>query len=318
MSAKRCLVIGDINIDFAIHTERYPEEGGEAHSKEADFRLGGSGCATAVCLQHAGVETALASSVGGDVFADFAMQHIRSSGVDASLVQKLPEAQTGFFMILVTANGQRTMFGNRGANAVPLSLDLLKGQLEQSDHLHISGYSFLSAESYKVVFSAAEYAHGRGITISLDPGVCTSQQAGDRVLSFLPLVNWFLPSHDEITVLTNAAPKSSGSDAMDASGEELEASIVEILFRGCGAIALKLGKDGSFYSDGKTSVSDPAVSDPSHPVWNTTCAGDSFNAGFLKGMLTGAAPDEALRMGNRAAFDLITSPHGLMDLISQK
>jgi ribokinase len=318
MEAKHCLVIGDINIDFAIHTDHYPEEGGEALSKEADFRLGGSGCATAVCLEKAGLSTMLASSVGKDVFADFAMQHIRASGVGASLVQQLPAAQTGFFMILVTATGQRTMFGNRGANAFPLNLDKLKTHLGKVDHLHISGYSMLSEESHAVVYAAAEYARDKGITISLDPGVCTSQQAGDRVLDFLPLVDWFLPSRDEITVLTNPTAKNSRNNTGFVSDEELEKSITEILSRGCSAVVLKLGKDGSLYSDGKTTINEPAISDPSRPVWNTTCAGDSFNAGFLKGMLSGASPDEALRQGNLTAFNLITSPHGLMDLINRQ
>jgi len=48
MTGKNCLVLGDINIDFNIHAKAYPPEGGEAHSEQADFRLGGSGCLTAV------------------------------------------------------------------------------------------------------------------------------------------------------------------------------------------------------------------------------------------------------------------------------
>ena len=328
MESKRCLVIGDINIDFAIHSDRYPEEGGEALAKEADFRLGGSGCATAVCLQHAGIPTALGSSVGTDVFAEFAMRNIKMSGVDASLVQQEKEAQTGFFMILVTANGQRTMFGNRGANALPLPLDDVKEKLGQVDHLHISGYILLGEAQNNVARTAVEYAHEHGITVSLDPGVHTAEELSERVLGMLPLVDWFLPSKDELAALFSKSPGAGSGEASppNTSGQHkacfelpkgIEKAITVLLSRGCGAVALKLGAEGSLYSDGKTTVHVPALSDPDRKVWNTTGAGDSFNAGFLKGVLSGASPEEALRLGNRAAFDLITSKHGLMDLIGR-
>lgn len=157
-----CLVVGDINIDFNIHARSYPPEGGEANAESSDFRLGGSGCSTALVLQKLGIQTSLAANTGSDVFADFAMNHIRAAGIDTSLIQHLPDQQTGFFMILVTPMAQRTMFGQRGANAAALPLESLLKKAESVDHLHVSGYSLIGDDQYDVVFQIAKSADVTG------------------------------------------------------------------------------------------------------------------------------------------------------------
>lgn len=301
MKAKRCLVIGDINIDFAIRSDQYPQEGGEAHTEEADFRLGGSACATAVCLQRAGLPTALAATLGEDVFADFALGYIRASGLDPALIQQDASKGSGFFMIVITPHGGRTMFGHRGANALPLPLAALKARLDETDHLHCSGYSLLGEAQHGVVRAAVEYAHQQGVTVSLDPGVCSSEQAAERILDLLPLVDWFLPNRGELAALT-------GNENVDAGAEGL-------LALGTGAVVVKLDAEGALYASREEWLREPPAAKPEQAVWNTTGAGDCFNAGFLKGMLSDASPQEALHMGNAAAFELITSKHGLMDLI---
>lgn len=302
MSAKACLVIGDINIDFAIHSKTYPPEGGEAHAEQADFRLGGSGCLSAIALQRLGCPTMLAGNVGNDVFADFAMQHIRAAGLDSALIQRLAGQQTGFFMILVTPGGQRTMFGNRGANAVPMPEEMLIPTLPACRHLHLSGYSLLGEDQYEMVRAFVPQARQAGLSISLDPGVCTSSQARQKLLDLLPLVDFFLPSMDELRILTGK--------------EQPDAQIAAILALGCKSLALKMGALGSRFVDGSLDIHQPAIHDDTRPVLDTTGAGDCFNAGFLHGMLSGAAVEEALLAGNQAAFRMITSPHGILDLIA--
>ncbi len=46
-----------------------------------------------------------------------------------------------------------------------------------------------------------EKAESKGISISLDPGVCTSEQAAERVLGLLKHVDYFLPNQGELASL---------------------------------------------------------------------------------------------------------------------
>lgn len=304
MTGEKVLVIGDINMDFAIHSNHYPAEGGEAHAEQADFRLGGSGCITALCLHLLGQPTALAANMGDDVFAQFACEHFDTSGMDSSFIRKIPQEQTGFFMILVTPGGQRTMFGNRGANAVAMDEDALCARLNGFSHVHVSGYSILGNAQFEVVRRVMAEAKSAGLSVSFDPGVCTSEQASEKVLGLLNLVDYFLPSQDELALLARDM----------AFGEQIEM----LLELGCKAVALKQGKAGGRYFETGFSVSAPAVEDEQKSIVDTTGAGDCFNAGFLKGILNGSTPEEALKSANQAAFRIITTPHGIVDLINQK
>lgn len=301
MSIKKCLVIGDINIDFAIHSNYYPDEGGEAHAEQTDLRLGGSGCITAIYLQLLGQPTALAANLGADVFSRFAGEHLGAAGLDISLVRNIPGEQTGFFMILVTPGAQRTMFGNRGANAVAMDMDKVLSGLSEFGHLHVSGYSLLGNEQFKVVSQVMTKAKSSGITISLDPGVCTSEQAVEKILGLLKYVDYFLPSQDELDSLIKDM--------------EFEEKIETLLELGCKAVVLKQGKTGGKYFETGFAASAPAESDPGKMIVDSTGAGDCFNAGFLSGILNEKDPKEALKLANAAAFRMITSQHGIVELI---
>ena len=303
MKEKSVLVIGDINIDFTLFAKDYPVEGGEANTEGADFRLGGSACITAMSLQILGMPTSLAGSVGADLFADFALGQIQASGLDTSLVQCVPEGQTGFFMILITSGGQRTMFGNRGANnAVPDAGRILE-RLGEFRHLHLSGYSLMGDAQWETIRHIVLMCSNQGLTTSLDPGVCSAQQARERILELLPQMDVFLPSRTEMLSLF--------------PGLKPDEAIRKALDLGCRSTVLKMGKEGSRYVDSILDVLAPAeVLD--RPVVNTTGAGDSFNAGFLAGWLGGKDPAECLRMGSQAAARIITTRNGIIELLNKR
>jgi sugar/nucleoside kinase (ribokinase family) len=299
-----CLVIGDINIDFNIKTSYYPPEGGETHAEESVFRLGGSGCSTALILQKLGLQTALAANLGDDLFAQFALDHIRSTGLDISMVKKNASHQTGFFMILVTGEAQRTMFGNRGANAAPIALDLVKDDVDQARHIHFSGYNLLGDDQAAAMIEVMRYSYEHDKTISLDPGTHTCKAVPQRVINALPFVDYFLPNNTEAHIL---------------SGHEKEdAQIAFLLHHGCKNVVLKRGDCGSRFTSTSQDIQVPAFSLEGQSVQDTTGAGDSFNAGFLYGLLNGKSAAVSLKMGNAAGYLMITAPGGPLDFLKRE
>ncbi len=148
MAVKKCLVIGDINIDIEIRTSLYPTEGKRIHAEQADQRLGGSGCITAVCLHLMGLPTTLAANMGDDGFSFFVKGHLDASGLDTTLVNELENEQTGFFMTLITPSGLQTVLSNRGANAAALQTEKILSRLGEFSHLHVSGYSLIGNDQF--------------------------------------------------------------------------------------------------------------------------------------------------------------------------
>ena len=301
MTNPKILVLGDIAIDFNMRTDSYPPEGGAAHASHADMRLGGSGCLTALTLSGLGLPTALAGNLGSDIFADFIFQKFRSAGLDCAFIRSLPDEQSGFFLIAATPGGEHTTFGDRGANAQSLPEEDILARLAEFNHLHISGYVMLEEEQYAVVRRVLIKAKELGLTTSLDPGVCTAPAAQEKVRGLLQHIDYFLPNRDETTRLGGAG--------------ELNDQLAALLDLGCGAVIAKLGAQGCRYFDCHQWLDRAAPVIPQEEIVNITGTGDSFNGGFLAGILAGEPPTKALQMGNAAARRIITSPHGILDLL---
>ena len=220
-----------------------------------------------------------------------------------SLIKILPDEQTGFFLTLVTSGEKRTVFSNRGANAVSFNHNELQSKLKEFDHLHVSGYSLKGNDQYAVVRKVMETAFESGIPISLDPGICTSEQAAEKILGLLKYVKYFMPNQDELASLVKI--------------EEIDEKIETLLELGCEAVILKQGSLGGKYFERGFAVSAPAENEPQKEIVDTTGAGDCFNGGFLKGVLDGKSPEDALKLANSSSYKMITSKHGIVDLIQE-
>jgi len=303
-SKKPCLIIGDINIDFNIKTDFYPPEGGETHAEESVFRLGGSGCSTALILQKLGLQSTLAANLGDDLFAEFALGHLKKSGLDISFVKKNTVQPTGFFMILITGKAYRTMFGNRGANAIPLPLAIVKSGIDRAQHIHFSGYNLLGEDQAAAMMEVVRYGFENDKTISLDPGIHTCKAVPERVLDMLPFVDYFLPNNLEAEIL-------SGHTREDAQ-------ITFLLNRGCKTVILKKGECGSRFTSSHQDLQIPAIAIENQQVQDTTGAGDSFNAGCLYGLLHEKPPQICLQLGNAAGYLMVTAPGGPLEILERE
>jgi ribokinase len=300
MDKPQIMVIGDINIDAVIAATEYPPEGGEAVVERADFRLGGSGCNTAVTLAKLGAITLFVGNLGTEPLGQMAMSYFRSAGIDTRLLRQKDEYQTGFFSILISGGGQRTMFGGRGCNNFPPDFKQVASHIPSIDALHLSGYTLKKDEQAEVIQKIAKLARQQGKVITLDPGICTIKTAKDKMNAMLPDVDYLLISQQELTDYS-------------APGKE-EDGIQELLGRGVKAIVLKMGADGSQYIDHQQRLSQPAFHSEQHPIQDTTGAGDCFDAGFLYAFLKGSALPDCLALGSLTAYRTIISAHGVADI----
>jgi len=84
---------------------------------------------------------------------------------------------------------------------------------------------------------------------------------------------------------------------MLAGKEEPRQAARELLARGAGTVIIKRGEKGSILFSSATEIELPAYR---VEVRDTTCAGDSFVAGFLLGVSRGAPLAESMSLGNAA------------------
>ncbi|MFB0536567.1 MAG: carbohydrate kinase family protein, partial [Anaerolineae bacterium] len=210
-----------------------------------------------------------------------ALARLAEAGVDLSCIQRDDEIITGLMFIPVTPDGERTMFGYRGANPRldPALLDEV--YIAQADVFHLSGYALLAEPQRSAARQAVEMAHQAGVTISLDVGLEAAARAIEEVKALMPLVDFIFPNRAEAEHLTGS------SDVKEA--------VRVLLGYGIETVALKLGEQGCIVGNEGEIFSVPTCA---VEVQDTTGAGDSFDAGFILGRLWGMGARESAILAN--------------------
>jgi ribokinase len=156
------LTVGDINLDIIAPIPFYPQKGGEGVTNRAEIHLGGSATNTAVLLARSGFKTYLLGRIGEDPFGDYALRLLSHTGIDMSLIQRDQNLTTGIMFIVVTPDGERTIFGQRGANVNLEPISLKGTQFATLSWVHVSGYSFLQEPQRSTAMKILEEASALG------------------------------------------------------------------------------------------------------------------------------------------------------------
>ena len=291
------VTLGDINVDIIASILRYPSPGGDGLAERVEVHSGGSAANTATVLANFGVDVGIIGRVGRDVFAAQALASLAGAGVDLSCIQLDDEATTGMMFIPVTPDGERTMFGYRGANPWldPALLD--EEYIAQADVFHLSGYALLAEPQRSAAQQAVKIAHRAGVAISLDVGLEVAARATEEVKALLPLVDLIFPNQAEAEHLI-------GSRDVNEAVRALSEYDIE-------TVALKLGQQGCTVGSEGEILSVPTFA---VEVQDTTGAGDSFDAGFILGRLWSLGARESAILAN-ALGALATSAIGAGDAL---
>lgn len=99
---------------------------------------GGAGGNTAVGFSRAGFMTAVVSETGKDVFSQVVLDELRRDCVHTKFVAQERQEQTGGSVILVGADGGRTVLVNRGASSMLDPHDIPARALKRARWVHLS------------------------------------------------------------------------------------------------------------------------------------------------------------------------------------
>jgi ribokinase len=282
----RIVVLGDLNLDIlATLPGKLPAEG-EVQSP-IQVIPGGSAGNFARAAAREGAEVRFVGCVGNDLVGDLLVRSLQVQGIETMV--KRVDRQSGTILSLVKEDG-KTMICSRGANDGLDSTWIEKVFLRNADHLHLSGYSFLSTAQRGSTHRAIEIARSLDFTISIDPPPANLIRnfGVPAFLAEISTADFIFPNLEEGMIL---------------SGEESKKEIVDILAEGFPLGVLTLGEAGSLAWHGKER--DRYVSDPITAI-DATGAGDAFAAGFVLSYLEDHNLAQANQQGNRAALRVLT------------
>lgn len=251
------------------------------------FRSRGGSAANVAALAGGRVPTRFIGRVGADAAGEALVAELASRGVDVR-VQR--EGRTGTVVLLVDAEGERTMFPDRGASAELAGVD--PAWLDGVAWLHAPSYGFEREPMRGELLRLAALARDGRARTSLDAS-STGLLAGLGVDAALELVRAFAPdvlfaNEDEAALLRLAG------------GGALAASVARTVVVKHGPLPTDVIEGGELAA---------RVDVPPVPgIRDLTGAGDAFAAGYLAATLRGADAAAACRAGHASAASVLTSP----------
>lgn len=295
----RILVIGSLNMDYTVRSERMPLLGETLNGNDFSISAGGKGANQAAAAAKLGSQVRMLGAVGNDVSGDALLCALEQCGVDCSFVMKT-DCPTGAAMIVVV-NGDNFILIDHGANYA-----VTPKQLQKEDWAALFRWADIVVLQLEIpletVRAAAKAAKEAGVLVVLNPAPINPALDGD-VLQYVDLL---VPNEHEAASLLGYEIRDEAV-AEKAAGELYERW-------GCRVI-ITLGERGSVYFDGTEAVRQKAV--PAQ-VTDTTAAGDSFIGGLCAAMAGGQSMQEALSFAAAVASCTIEKRGAIPSLPDRK
>ncbi len=287
-------IIGPLNVDLIIRGNAPTDL--SALNQWAD--LSDVTCLTAGAagyisqnLKKLGNEIHLVSSIGDDPFGEMILSSLRKIGInpDNVLIEEGKQGAIAIFMLLFGSNKRPLTYRLPTHHGWPPKLTKeMKNYLLDSDLFHSAGYLHFPDLWNDDLLDIYKKAKSKGMHTSMDPQFPLTA----REPPWIGIIKPMIPYIDILMVDEN--------EAINLTGKENIKDAAEMLFNeGFRTIAIKLGAKGVLIKDEKHLEKIPAI--PPKEFIDSIGAGDSFDAGFLQGLLEGRDIVNSAKMGVMAA-----------------
>jgi len=277
------LVIGSMNMDLVVQTDRVPEKGETVIGNTFNQIPGGKGANQAVCLGKLKTDVGFIGACGTDNMGSILLDNLEKNNVDTENVFKI-EGNSGIALITVDGERDNRIILVQGANGKleDKMIDSVEKEIEKAEII------LLQLEiPLKTVIHTIKLAKKYNCQVILDPA-----PARPLPQEIYPDIDYLLPNQGELDILL----KDRGLSTEKQKAEQL-------LKWGVGSVIVTKGEDGLMIYSNKGSQFVKAIQ--VDPV-DTTAAGDAFAGAFTYGLLQKWSLNQAIVFGNVVAALSVT------------
>lgn len=247
--------------------------GAKVDISDFDSQVGGGGVNTAMNFANLGFNTAAIFKIGDDIYSKGILHYFKDKKVDLSNIIQDKKVSTGFSIILVSFQGDRTVLAHRGANALIKKHDINFDAIKKAKLLYIAP---INGESNKILDDIVKFAAEHNVYVCFNAG-STSIKKGfkylEKILNFAHIV---VMNKEEASMATQIQVRPDTKD-IKYSHETIHPDVKEMLkklkVRDYQVIVITDGGKGAYAYNGKNYYYCPVYEGP---IVSTLGAGDAF------------------------------------------
>lgn len=243
---------------------------------------GGGATNTSVSFSRLGLKAACSTLFGTDPLSLYVLKDLKQDNVNLKYVVQDPGESTDYSVVLITKDGSRTIFTQRGSTCL------------DKKHVHWSKIKsrWFYISSLEGNMNLLEYLIGfakeNHIKIALNPGSRELNHPG--LISLLPYVDFLLLNETESKILSGLTEK----DLQFAS---------KLKSFGSKIIAVTYGRLGAYIFSQNQSLFSPIIN--TDPV-DELGAGDAFGSTFVSGLIMEKSLNQSLNMAIKNSASVVS------------
>lgn len=279
----RVFVIGSLNMDLVIKTDKYPTLGETVTGSSFMTNPGGKGANQAVACQRFLCDTFMVGAVG-ETFGNSLLDTLKFHQVHTDFIEMYQDISSGVALITV-AESDNAIVLDMGANQ-RVNQNLVDRALQNSkenDLVLLQNEIPIDTVSY-----ALKKAKSLNLTTFYNPAPAKKFNIQD-----FQFVDYLILNQTETKFYTQIYPHSI---------DDAKVACQKLKNLGVSNIILTMGEKGSFYQGEKSFE----VSANEVDVIDTTAAGDTFIGGIVSGFIQALPIEYTLKFASAAAALTIT------------
>lgn len=278
----KALAIGTSVLDILVQpVESIPPGQGAALVENIHITPAGTAGGTALNFKKLGFDTYVSSAIGNDLRGRLLVQLLNERGINTDAFQVIEGTPTTGSVIPIRKDGSRPALHLVGTEICYDAAKAPWGLIKQADVVHYGAPEFQGGAAVAKVLRAAKDG---GAWTSADLLAGGSKLVVTWMKEALPYVDFLLPNDEQVLGFTGET--------------DLVAGCRKLIDTGVSCVCATCGGDGSIVVTRDKVTRVPAI--PAKVV-ATDGAGDTFSAGFMRGIMEGCSPEEAAVWGSAAA-----------------
>ncbi len=268
----------DANI-VSVYTKNKKSEfmsypyGAKVEIEDFTSQVGGGGVNTACNFANLGFNTGVIFKIGDDIYSDGILESFKDKNIDLSNIVQDKKISTGFSIILVSFQGDRTVLAHRGANAQITKSDINFDAIKSAKLLYIAP---LNGDSTKILDDIVNFANENDVKVCFNAGSSSLKKGFNYLKKILENAHIVVMNKEEAVMATQIQIRPDTKDEKFSQKfihPDLKEIFKKLKVRDYQVIIITDGGHGAYAFDGKDYYYCPVYDGP---VTSTLGAGDAF------------------------------------------